>query len=115
MAKDLNDLDEFDKNFATDADIEDGFVESDGARMEREARENAIRAFKESRRQTENANKTMSYEDYRKQVKADADRYNSLSEDDAKHMTDEEMCRLYDAAMQQKEFDEDEDEIETSD
>ena len=38
----LDDLDRFDADFATDTDIEDGFVESDAVRWEREQRSKSV-------------------------------------------------------------------------
>lgn len=51
----LDDLDKFDADFAIDADIEDGFVESDAVRQEREQRFKSVQAKPEISKE-ENAN-----------------------------------------------------------
>jgi len=117
-------MSDFDKDFVTDADIEDGFVESDGARLEREEREQAIKEFKEARRAQEAAaenngvvaelSSDTQYNAYRRQLKADAERYANMTVEDEKKMSDEEKCRLYDAYMQNKDLEED-DEAEPDD
>lgn len=117
-------MSDFDKDFVTDADIEDGFVESDGARLEREEREQAIKEFKEARRAQETAaenngvvaelSSDTQYSAYRRQLKADAEKYASMTVEDEKNMSDEEKCRLYDAYMQNKDLEED-DESEPDD
>ena len=96
--KNLNELNDFDKDFVTDVDLEDGFEESDGAKAEREA----ILEFKQKRREEER------YNQFRDDRKANAARYNNLSEEDARGLSDEELCRLYDDAMMEKDLEDDE-------
>lgn len=126
MAKNFSDLSKYDADFVSDADLEDGFEESDMSRMEREKHEADVRAYKAQLRAERDAKaaevaaepSTTPPDDYtkwRNGISRDADRYNNLSVEEARGMSDEEMCRLYDAAMIEKDLSDDEDDKDVTD
>lgn len=128
MAKNFSDLSKYDADFVSDADLEDGFEESDMSRMEREKHEADVRAYKAQLRAEREAKKVEAeaateppttppddYTKWRNGISRDADRYNNLSTEEARGMSDEELCRLYDAAMIEKDLADDEDDKDVTD
>ena len=126
MAKNFSDLSKYDADFVSDEDLEDGFEESDMSRMEREKHEADVRAYKAQLRAERDAKAAEAateppttppddYTKWRNGISRDADRYNNLSVEEARGMSDEEMCRLYDAAMIEKDLADDEDDKDVTD